>query len=57
MGSTGSGRLSDYSSKPPQQEKSINGGGGFSGGSPGEDPCARAFSATLEEESRMLLKI
>lgn len=43
MGSTGSGRFSDYSgSQNPQGE-------GGSGGSSGVDRCALAFSCTLQE--------
>lgn len=44
MGSSGSGRFSDYSGSP----SSSNGSGG-SGGSSGTDQCAMAFSTELEE--------
>jgi hypothetical protein len=45
MGSTGSGRFSDYSGKPNQPEKN----GGSSGGSSGQDRCSQAFSVGLED--------
>ncbi len=45
MGSTGSGRFSDYPGSRPEGEGNGTGGGGASG----EDRCARAFSCTLEE--------
>jgi hypothetical protein len=44
MGSTGSGRFSDYSSTP-----NSNSGGGASGGTSGTDRCRQAFSCALEE--------
>ena len=44
MGSSGSGSFSDYSGRPNQSS-----GGGASGGSSGEDPCQKAFSAGLED--------
>lgn len=46
MGSSGSGRLSDY----PGSGRSKDKGGGSGGGKPGsEDRCARAFGAELED--------
>lgn len=48
MGSSGSGRLTDYpgsSSKP----KPSGGGGGGGGDEPPEDRCARAINARLED--------
>jgi hypothetical protein len=45
MGSSGTGRLSDYSGKKKQ-----NDGGGGSGGE--EDRCGKAFHASLEEVER-----
>jgi hypothetical protein len=44
MGSTGSGRFSDYSGKSKTEE-----GDGSSGGSSGSDKCAEAFTASLED--------
>lgn len=44
MGSTGSGRFSDYSGSRPK-----GGEGGGSGGASGDDRCARAFACGLEE--------
>lgn len=44
MGSTGSGRFSDYSGS---ESTSTDGGG--AGGSSGSDRCRQAFSCTLEE--------
>lgn len=52
MGSTGSGRLSDYSNQPPKKEQATGGGSGGSGGSPGGDPCALAFTTTLADVER-----
>lgn len=51
MGSTGSGRFSDYSgsSSSKGSDGSSSGGGGASGGSSGVDRCKIAFSVTLEE--------
>jgi hypothetical protein len=43
MGSTGSGRFTDYSGSPNPK------GSGGAGGSSGVDPCAKAFSCTLQE--------
>jgi hypothetical protein len=49
MGSTGSGRFTDYTgSQPTSKEKSSSGGGGGSGG---VDRCEQAFSCMLEEVS------
>lgn len=45
MGSSGSGRLSDY----PGAKKSKGKGGGGGGNPAPEDRCARAFSAQLED--------
>lgn len=45
MGSSGSGRFSDYSGKQNQPA----GNGGSSGGGSGEDLCRQAFSAGLED--------
>lgn len=42
MGSTGSGRFSDYPGSRPKE-------GGQGGGSSGEDRCAKALSCALEE--------
>lgn len=44
MGSSGSGRFSDYSS-----EQKISSGDGSSGGSSGSDRCSEAFTASLED--------
>jgi hypothetical protein len=44
MGSSGSGRLSDYSGKP-----NTGSGSGSSGGSSGSDKCDEAFTASLED--------
>lgn len=62
MGSSGSGRLTDYSrksgskkseSKRPSSKKGGGGGGGASGGSSGEDPCGKAIGdISLEEVAR-----
>jgi hypothetical protein len=49
MGSSGSGRFSDYPGKPPKKISSSGGRGGTAGGSSGEDPCDRAFSTELED--------
>jgi len=51
MGSTGTGRFTDYSGK---QDSSSTGGiqGGGSGGSSGEDRCDHAIAALLEEVER-----
>lgn len=46
MGSTGSGRFTDYSGAKPTVTSS---GGGSGGGSSGNDRCQQAFSCTLEE--------
>ncbi len=46
MGSTGSGRISDY---PGSSPKSKPGGGEGGNGGPTEDRCARAFNARLED--------
>lgn len=46
MGSTGSGRFTDYSGTKPTVTSSGAGGGG---GSSGNDRCQQAFSCTLEE--------
>ncbi|ABA81252.1 hypothetical protein GQF56_16080 [Rhodobacter sphaeroides] len=45
MGSSGSGRFSDYSGAERQSE----GRGGESGGSSGGDRCRQAFSVSLED--------
>lgn len=45
MGSSGSGRFSDYSGSPKQTENT----GGSSGGSSGHDRCRQAFAAGLED--------
>lgn len=47
MGSTGSGRFSDYSGR-----QSSNSGGGGNGGASGTDRCQQAFTCTLEEVSQ-----
>jgi len=46
MGSTGSGRFTDYSGAKTTATTSGSGGGG---GSSGSDRCQQAFSCTLEE--------
>lgn len=46
MGSTGSGRFTDYSGASTPGTSSGSGGGG---GSSGNDKCQQAFSCTLEE--------
>lgn len=46
MGSTGSGRFTDYSGTTATSTPSGSGGGG---GSSGNDRCQQAFSCTLEE--------
>lgn len=46
MGSTGSGRFTDYSGAKTTATTSGSGGGG---GSSGNDRCQQAFSCTLEE--------
>lgn len=46
MGSTGSGRFTDYSGAKTTGTTSGSGGGG---GSSGNDKCQQAFSCTLEE--------
>lgn len=48
MGSTGTGRFSDY----PGSARSEQSDGGFSGGDSGEDRCDKAFSTTLEDYER-----
>jgi hypothetical protein len=48
MGSVGTGSFTDYPGSTP---KKIT-GGGTSGGSGGEDPCDKAFSADLEDFER-----
>ncbi len=45
MGSTGSGRFSDYPGSRPERGGNGTGGGGASG----EDRCDRAFPCALEE--------
>lgn len=45
MGSSGSGRFSDYPGTPAEG----NGGGGIAGGASGADRCKQAFHALLEE--------
>lgn len=47
MGSTGSGRFTDYSGA--KTTATISGSGGGGGGSSGNDRCQQAFSCTLEE--------
>jgi len=44
MGSSGSGRLTDYSGVPKTDS-----GGGSSGGSSGSDKCGQAFDVSLED--------
>lgn len=46
MGSSGTGRFTDYS------ESSSKGSSQKTGGSSGEDKCAKAFSTSLEEVER-----
>ncbi len=46
MGSSGSGRISDYPGSSSQDQP---GGGAGSNGGPPEDRCARAFSVRLED--------
>lgn len=45
MGSTGSGRFSDY----PGTRSTTSGGGGATGGTSGVDRCQQAFHTALEE--------
>ncbi|WP_026793243.1 hypothetical protein [Pleomorphomonas oryzae] len=45
MGSSGSGRFSDYTGSAKKTESN----GGASGGSSGEDKCRQAFSTGLED--------
>lgn len=58
MGSSGSGRFSDYSKKPGAKKRSTKGGGGqggggASGGSSGENQCNKAIGdISLEEVAR-----
>lgn len=52
MGSSGSGRFSDYPASPSTKSSSSGGRSGSSGGSSGEDPCDRAFSTELEDFER-----
>ena len=47
MGSSGTGRLSDYS-----KNKTGAGSGGSSGGSSGSDPCENLINEQLEEVAR-----
>lgn len=47
MGTTGSGRITDYFDDPPS--KPVGGGGGSGGEGPTEDPCNTAFTDSLEE--------
>lgn len=49
MGSTGSGRFSDYSGSGRSSSGSGGDGGAGGGGSSGVDPCEQAFSCALEE--------
>jgi hypothetical protein len=49
MGSSGTGRLSDYSSKEKKEPKTP---GSETGGSSGRDPCSDSFTAKLEDVSR-----
>lgn len=49
MGSTGSGRFTDYSGFGKSSSGSGSGGTGGAGGSSGVDQCEQAFSCTLEE--------
>ena len=44
MGSSGTGRFSDYSGTPK-----VESGSGSSGGSNGSDKCGEAFTASLED--------
>lgn len=44
MGSTGSGRFSDYSGEPKTESS-----GGSSGGSSGSDKCGEGFTVSLED--------
>lgn len=48
MGSTGSGRFTDYTGAPPTVPAQ-NGEGGGGGGASGNDRCQQAFSCILEE--------
>lgn len=50
MGSTGSGRFTDYSGSKKANGKGSKGGQG--GGSSGTDRCLQALSCTLEEVSQ-----
>lgn len=54
MGSTGSGRISDYPGSSSYRPGGGGpGGGGPGGGGPGDsDRCARAFSVNLEDVER-----
>jgi hypothetical protein len=49
MGSSGSGRISDYPGSSPGGKPGKPGGAGGGDGPPPEDRCARAFSADLED--------
>ncbi len=46
MGSSGTGKLSDYSEKTEKK------GGGKASGASGKDPCDNAFATTLEDVDR-----
>ncbi|MDH1232401.1 hypothetical protein N5C18_12415 [Stenotrophomonas sp. GD03930] len=48
MGSSGSGRFSDYPGTPAAQVPAGS-GGGISGGGSGIDRCAQAFSVVLDD--------
>lgn len=48
MGSSGSGRFSDYPGTPPAPVPAGS-GGGISGGASGIDRCAQAFNVILED--------
>ena len=50
MGSTGTGRFTDYTNYEDQRKASI--GGNTVGGSSGDDRCLRAFSTNLEDVGR-----
>jgi hypothetical protein len=49
MGSSGTGRLTDYSSKEKKEPKTP---GSETGGSSGRDPCSESFTAKLEDVAR-----
>lgn len=51
MGSSGTGRLSDYSNSKKEKEPKKKSGSG-TGGSSGHDPCSDSFSTKLEDVAR-----